>query len=96
MSKLQEWMESLEYLPKILRDFHDQKNLFKCMHFRYENQEGGDDATEDKPNWRDGHVYVIDWFLWYMARRGYTLQKTRKKLDFEELDDIRKLNPIKF
>lgn len=78
----QQWMESGEYLPEILRDFHDQKDLFKAMHQLY----GKGLGCENKPNWVDGHQYAIDWFLWYMAQRGYTLQKSRKKVEFREFE----------
>ncbi len=84
------FLESGEHLPDRMRDFHDQKNLFKSMHYLFQDAE-----SEDKvPNWRDGHVYVIDWFLWFMASRGYTLQKCRKKgvefLDWPDLNEILK------
>ncbi len=72
---IQEWLRTQEYIPKFIRDFHDQKSLFKCIHHLYQDNEFAIDA----PNWRDGMIYVVDWFLWFMAGRGYTLQKTRKK-----------------
>jgi len=82
----EQWLESGEYLPEFLRDFHDQKDLFKCMHYHFDGQ-----GAKDMPNWRDGHIYTIDWFLWYVARRGYTLQKSRKNVEFKEFDKIRDL-----
>lgn len=72
MRSVEEWLKSYEFLPLFMRDFHDQKDLFKAMHDRVQ--------TESKVSWVDGHCYVIDVFLWFMARRGYTLQKTRTKL----------------
>ena len=88
MSKLQNWLKSMEYLREPIRDFHDQKNLFKSIHHLYQDNESSDTA----PNWADGHVYVIDWFLWFMASRGYTLQKIRKKnVDFIKWPDYREL-----
>ena len=36
-------------------------------------------------------IYIIDWFLWYMAGRGYTLQKSRKKVNFREFEDWRQM-----
>ena len=86
-SELNKFLKSGEYLPPILRDFHDQKNLFKSMHHLYQDNPSADTA----PNWRDGHVYTIDWFLWFMASRGYTLQKSRKKIEFREIPDFREL-----
>jgi hypothetical protein len=75
--KLQKWLESGKYLPVFMRDFHDQKDLFKCIHSMtdYSNR-------KDSISWVHGHIYVIDAFLWFMARRGYTLQKNRTKQDF--------------
>jgi len=85
--KLNEFLTSGEYLPPILRDFHDQKNIFKSMHLLYQDNPSAGTA----PNWRDGHVYTIDWFLFFMASRGYTLQKCRKNIEFKEIPDFRAL-----
>lgn len=79
-SDLCDWLESLEYLPSFMRDFHDQKDLFKAMHNTIAN-------ADSNGNWRDGQIYVVDTFLWYMARCGYTLQKSRKSVDFKSIDD---------
>lgn len=83
MSELQRWLDSGRYLPDPLRDFHDQKDVFKAMHEIIDVQ--GHDYAKSV-NWRDGQCYVIDIFLWFMARRGYTLQRSRQKLTFRDLD----------
>ncbi len=75
-----EWLQSGEYLPGFLRDFHDQKDVFKAMHDTIVN-------ANENGNARDGHIYVIDTFLWYMARCGYTLQKSRKNVEFKDMQD---------
>lgn len=75
-----EWLQSGEYLPGFLRDFHDQKDVFKAMHDTIGN-------ANENGNVRDGHIYVIDTFLWYMARCGYTLQKSRKNVEFKDMQD---------
>jgi hypothetical protein len=85
--RLMEWLRSGDYLPKFMRDFHDQKTVFRYMHHAYRD----DENEKDMPNWVQGHCYVIDWFLWFMASRGYTLQKTRKKLSFKDLPKYREL-----
>jgi len=72
---MNKWLESLEYLPKFMRDFHDQADLFKSIHLLYRDSSN----ASEMPNFVNGQIYVIDWFLWFMASRGYTLQKTRKK-----------------
>lgn len=82
MDQITAWLNSGEYLPPIMRDFHDQKDIFKAMHQQYEN--GNYSAEQEMPNWANGQCYVIDWFLWYMAGRGYTLQKNRKRIEFRE------------
>lgn len=77
------WLKSGAYLPEVLRDFHDQKEVFKSMH-----EIIAEPASEDlirRPTWPEGQCYVIDVFLWFMARRGYTLQRTRVKADFRDL-----------
>lgn len=34
---MEKWLESGNYLPKFMRDFHDQKDLFKSMHYLYQD-----------------------------------------------------------
>lgn len=63
-----------------MRDFHDQKDVFKAMHNTITN-------ANENGNPHDGHIYVVDTFLWYMARCGYTLQKSRKQVEFKDMDD---------
>lgn len=78
--KLAEWLQSGEYMPPEFRDFHNQKDLFKAMHNTIHN-------ANDNGNPRDGHIYVVDTFLWYMARCGWTLQRSRKAVPFRDVDD---------
>lgn len=76
------FMDSGAYLPKPLRDFHDAKEVFKTMHTNISR-----DNESIKPvNWVQGQCYVIDIFLWFMARHGWTLQRSRAKVDFYDLD----------
>ncbi len=39
MKNLEDWLNSGEYLPHIMRDFHDQKDLFKTIHTLYSDSE---------------------------------------------------------
>ena len=80
---LDEWLKSGRYLPPALRDFHDQKDVFKLMHSRIKVE--GHEFAKDV-NWIAGQCYVIDIFLWFMVRRGYTLQRSRAHLAFNDLD----------
>jgi len=79
-----EWLKSGGYLPPPMRDFHNQKDLFKAIH-EIINVPGHGYAGS--VNWRMGQCYVIDIFLWFMARRGYTLQRSRAKLPFRDLQE---------
>lgn len=75
-----DWREEGKHLPHFMRDFHNQKDLFKAMTVYFDN------SDECPVNWRDGHVYTIDWFLWFMATHGYTLQKNRSAVEFLDYD----------
>lgn len=78
---IENFLKSGAYLPKPLRDFHDAKEVFKTMHATI-----SPDNESIKPvNWVHGQCYVIDIFLWFMARRGWTLQRSRVDADFRDL-----------
>lgn len=83
--KTQAWRQAGKHLPNILKDFHDQKDVFKTMHEMLGEQDS--DATIKRPSFVEGQCYVIDCFLWFMARHGYTLQRSRAKLEFDCLAD---------
>lgn len=90
---VQTWMDSGKYLPEPLRDFHDQKDVFKAMHQTID-VEGHDYAKT--VSWVAGQCYVIDIFLWFMARRGWTLQRSRKQLTFNDLDaEVRDMKAVR-
>ena len=80
LDKIKTWIESEKHLPHFLRDFHDQKDFFKTFHKW---------AAKDKHygiSWSQAHIYAIDCFLKMMAYHGYTLQKTRKKIEFYDIE----------
>ncbi len=77
-----EYVESGHHLPRDFRDFHDQKDLFKTIDASIDWQERQSHARGDRVLWTDAHVYVIDIFLWFMAQRGWTLQRSRAHVDF--------------
>ncbi len=84
-SRIIEWRKKTQHLPMFMRDFHDQKDLFKMIH---ELTITESDTIREEITWSEGHIYTIDTFLWAMARFGYTLQKTGKKLDFEDIKEV--------
>lgn len=82
MSELKAWLKSGDYLPTPLRDFHDQKDVFKAIDEVVQLR--NDSYTKDI-SWVSAQVYTIDLFLWLMAKHGYTLQRSRKRIEFEDL-----------
>lgn len=75
-----EYVKTHKHLPDFLRDFHDQKDVFKFIHSRY--------AKEDETlTWRDAHCYTVDWFLWFMGQCGYTLQRSRANVQFRDIQE---------
>lgn len=77
------WRERGTHLPRFMRDFHDQKDLFKAVH---DLTDTDGNYIADKVDWMTGHVYVVDVFLWFMARHGYTLQKTKAAHEFDDIE----------
>lgn len=66
------WLHSGKYLPRFLRDFHDQKSVFKWIGERVEaarqkRKANGEHDYIEGVNWVAAHVYVIDNFLWFMG-----------------------------
>lgn len=87
---LDQWMKSGGYLPPVMRDFHDQKDLFKALHDLVAVENHG---YAGKVDWMTGQCYVVDIFLWWMAKHGYTLQRSRAGLPFRDLEcDVRDAN----
>ena len=77
-----EWLKSGSYLPAPLRDFHDSKDVFKTMHTLIAIEKND---YAKSVSWVTGQCYVIDVFLWLMARRGWTMQRSRAKVEFNHL-----------
>jgi hypothetical protein len=79
---LDDWVRSGEYLPPEMRDFHDCKDLFKAIH---ESIDVEGNSYAKAVDWVTGQCYVVDIFLWFMAKHGYTLQRSRKRVEFKDL-----------
>jgi hypothetical protein len=78
------WRDAGKHLPPWLRDFHDQKRFFRWFQPFVTNYAKRADAPD--LNWVQVHCFIIDVFLWHMARHGYTLQKSWSRRDFTELE----------
>lgn len=85
-----DWLKSGEYLPDFMRDFHDQKDLFKALQEVVErrNEKDGKLSYTHDLTWVTAHVYTVDVFLWVLARHGYTLQRSRKRVTFSDVHDF--------
>jgi hypothetical protein len=81
--QLKKWLDSGKYLPNFMEDFHDQKNVFKRVNEMVTNRK---DSYTKEIDWVSAQVYTVDVFLWYMAAHGYTLQKSKKKVPFYDID----------
>jgi len=82
---LKAWRDQQKHLPEFMRDFHNCKQLFKGIsdHIVCEADHPANDV-----NWRQAHCYTIDVFLWFMAKHGFTLQRSRARKNFEDLDAL--------
>ena len=83
---LHTWRANGDHLPDILRDFHDQKDIFRAKHEMHEASSKNNDHLKHI-SWIDGQCYTIDLFLWFMAQHGYTLQKCRANVEFTDIAD---------
>lgn len=77
---LDAWRKAGLHMPDFMRDFHDQKELFKTIEETYKRQPG-----DTRPDWVAAHIYTVDIFLWFMAARGYTLQRTRRQGEYRDV-----------
>jgi hypothetical protein len=86
-----DWLKKGDYLPSFLKDFHDQKDVFKLLNRIITLRNKSDHSN--LPNWINAQIYTIDIFLWCMAFYGYKLQKIKTKdIVFGNLaDDIKKM-----
>ena len=83
------WLASGAFLPPFLRDFHNQKDLFKWLFWNIAEVRKKDPRKVrdlESMNWVAAHIFTIDWFLWLMAKHGYTLQRSRAPVDFDDID----------
>jgi hypothetical protein len=85
-----------ENLPYFMKDFHDQKDLFKAIYEKWKDGEPDHKVLEDI-NREDAQVFTIDFFLWWMGLHGYKLQKIKNKnIEFHDpIQTLRKYNGIR-
>jgi len=89
--QMKKWLQSQKHLPLFLRDFGTAGWLFRWIDKKVEkrrNDPRSADMMDDMPTSRDAHIYVIDFFLWFMAMYGWTLQRSRKRLEFDDIETM--------
>lgn len=82
----EQYVETGAHLPPVLKDFHDAKLFFKWLvwHILAKNKGGG---AIDRLDFATAQIFTIDYFLWFMAKFGYKLQRIRKtNVAFYDLD----------
>jgi len=95
---LSAWLKRGDHLPAPLKDFDGQTKVFRCLGAlmqkrvaKYQSEHCGMAPPEAVVNATVGQIYVIDCFLWFMAKHGYTLQKTRlpaaTRPEFDDLQE---------
>ena len=83
------WRRDGQYLPEFMRDFNDQKDLFKALHDVVDraNAKNGSHRSLNA-SWTEYHIYTVDIFLWVLAAHGYTLQRSRRRFGFADIYDF--------
>lgn len=82
---IKDFLKDGKFLPYFLKDFHDQKRVFKSVE-KYLGKEKEPYGVD----WVSGNCYTIDKFLRYMAIHGLTLQKSRVHCEFCSLEETLK------
>ena len=82
MASSKTWIARGRHLPRFMRDFHAQKDVFKLI-ARMCPQ---DEKDPYKVSWIAGHCFVVDRFLRVMALCGWTLQRTRAAENFSDIE----------
>lgn len=85
MDEMKEFLDNSKFLPEFMRDFHDSKSLFKWLNKA--TQARNEKHPIALPDWISAQIYTVDIFLYFMAKHGYTLQKSRKKLPFVDINE---------
>lgn len=81
-----QYRDSNDHLPQCMKDFSDRCEIFDAM------KALTDDAgmpEECQLSSMHAHIFTVDVFLWFMARHGYTLQRSRAHVEFDDLDQAR-------
>lgn len=90
---LKRYLESKAWLPDFVVDFHDMKNVFKCIEDAVVKNRislGDKEHSNGNINWCDALAYTTDIFLWFMAEHGFTLQPSDTGLEHFSIEETLK------
>lgn len=85
---LDDWLTAGDYLPEFMRDFDDHKDLFKALNEVVQRRVAKGGLHVADVSWVAVQVYVVDVFLWVLASRGYTLQRSSEPFAFGAIEDF--------
>ncbi len=95
---IKSWLKEGKHLPVFMRDFHEQKRIFKWIGNKVESSKQAPESWTERmrltmlPDWMSAHIYVLDYFLWFMAMHGWTLQRSRRPFAFRDWEaDLREM-----
>lgn len=82
-STVDRYRNSLDYLPSYFKDFHNRKEIFLYLHHSESDTLKSHFNFSDNISERDGHILIVDYVLWILAKYGYKLQHHTKDLGFK-------------
>lgn len=80
-NSIRDHLENYGNLPDCMKDFHDQKDIFKTIWLWW----GKEIEEERKINWVDAMTFTIDNFLLFMGIHGINYKKTEQKMFLLEI-----------
>jgi hypothetical protein len=86
--QLQDWLDKGKYIPREIQEPGLQAAIFECLEqeLAADFPPGSEYAQmmQAEP-WKRDMVFSLDYFLRLMAMHGYTLQRTWKPFQFQQL-----------
>ena len=82
MFEIDIYRNHLLFLPDFMNNFDKFKYVFRDLH-RHDDNIKKYGSTLAEVNDRVGTIFIIDFVLWFCAKYGYKLQKSKKRLEFD-------------
>lgn len=78
------YRNQLLFLPEFMNTFDRFKYVFRNLH-RSEDKAKQYSTSFAEVDYVTGTIFIIDFVLWFCAKYGYKLQRSRKRLEFQDL-----------